>query len=80
MGAGIDAIVALLAPQRIILAGETGRQPDFIEGVRMALSERKTPLNESSLIVGKATSAQASSAIALEQFFLTSNLEQVYTG
>ena len=46
----------------------------------MALSERKTPLNESSLIVGKATSAQASSAIALEQFFLTSNLEQVYTG
>ena len=80
MGAGIDAIVALLAPQRIILAGETGRQPDFIEGVRMALSERKTPLCESSLVVGQATSAQASSAIALDQFFLTSNLEQVYTG
>ena len=80
MGAGIDAIVALLAPQRIILAGETGRQPDFIEGVRMALSERGTPLCESSLVVGQATSAQASSAIALDQFFLTSNLGQAYTG
>jgi len=75
MGAGIDAIVALLAPKRIILAGETGRQPDFIEGVRMALSERKTPLSEDSLVVGQATSAQASSAIALEQFHLTRNLD-----
>ncbi|MEM9601568.1 MAG: ROK family transcriptional regulator [Pseudomonadota bacterium] len=63
---GLDAAHALLDPQQIILAGEAGRQSDFVEGVRAGLADAGAPLDAQRLRISQVTSDLAAASIALD--------------
>ncbi|MEM6985781.1 MAG: ROK family transcriptional regulator [Pseudomonadota bacterium] len=73
LAAGLDAAHALLDPHQIILAGEAGRQADFVEGVRNALDKVGGPLQQHQLRISQVTSDQAAACIALDAHVLGSS-------
>ena len=72
---GIDAALALLAPDEVILAGEIGRQRDFVAGVRAGLSKIGAPLAPEHLHISQAKSAHAAASIAMSAFVLSADLD-----
>ena len=81
MGRNIDAIATMVAPRRIILAGQTGRQSDYVEGVREAFHELRVGVMKSkefsdiTIEISNASSAEASSCVALEEFVFSRHLD-----
>lgn len=81
MGRGIDAIATIFAPDRIVLSGQTGRQSDYVGGIRDVFFERRvgaTPspaVPEVTIDISNASSAEASSRIALEEFVYSRHLD-----
>lgn len=74
MALGIDIACAMLNPDLILLAGETGRQPDYVRGVRSGLRELLSPLEENQLQISNASSAEASACVALDAFVYSGSL------
>lgn len=74
MATGVDTAFTMMNPDQIILAGETGRQKDYIAGIKQGLKELGSPLSDEKLIVSTATSAEASAAIALDAFVYSEQL------
>ena len=72
---GVDTAFSLIQPDKIILAGQAGRQPDFIAGLKYGLEERHSNIEKQQLIISRATSAEASAAIALDAFVYSENLK-----
>jgi predicted NBD/HSP70 family sugar kinase len=70
LGNGICQINQLLAPTRVLLAGETGSQPDFVAGVMERLAEES---NQPVLTVSHVKSISAAGAVALETHLFSSN-------
>ena len=68
MAYGLDADAALIGPDKLVLAGETGRQADFVQGTKDGLQKLGGQLLAKRLIISEATSAQASCCVALEEF------------
>lgn len=68
MAMGVDTSMAMLNPDIIILAGETGRQPDFVRGVRRGLRDMQSPVKPDELRISQAKSSEASACIALDAF------------
>jgi len=75
MGRGVDAAATLFAPQRVILSGETGRQPDYFAGVIETLTEFRSDSVAKVLSISKSTSAEAASWVALEAFLYSQRLD-----
>ena len=74
MAYGIDVVQALLSPQLIILAGETGRQPDYVEGLKAGLIKRKAPISSEAFRISKVTTAQAAASVALDAFVFSRHI------
>mgnify|MGYP003949183087 CR=1 FL=1 len=74
MAYGLDAAVALIGPDKLVLAGETGRQSDFVEGTLEGLKKLGGQSLADRLVVSVATSAQASCCVALEEFIYSHRL------
>ena len=68
MALGVDIALAMLNPDMILLAGETGRQADYVRGVKRGLRELRSPICEQQLQISKARSAEGSACIALDAF------------
>lgn len=68
MSLGIDIALAMLNPDMILLAGETGRQPDYVRGVRRGLRDLRSPIEPHQLHISKARSAEGSACIGLDAF------------
>lgn len=68
MAMGVDTSMAMLNPDIIILAGETGRQPDFVRGVHRGLRDMQSPVRPEELRISQAKSSEASACIALDAF------------
>lgn len=75
MGRGVDAAATLFAPQRVILSGETGRQPDYFAGVVETLTDFRSVAVAEALAISKSTSAEAASWVALEAFLYSPRLD-----
>lgn len=81
MGRGIDAIATIFAPDRIVLSGQTGRQSDYVGGIRDVFRERRVgatlspAVPEVTIDISNASSAEASSRIALEEFVYSHHLD-----
>ncbi len=75
MGYGVDAVAALLGPRRIILAGETGRQPDYFAGIMETIAECRTDRLGVSVECTSIVSTEASVCIALDAFMYSPQLE-----
>ena len=68
MALGVDVAFAMLNPDLIMIAGETGRQTDFAKGVSRGLRELHSPVGKEQLQISKALSAEGSASIALDAF------------
>ncbi len=79
---GLDLVHALLEPDEFILAGEIGRQDDYVAGVRTALDRYSTPIQYHQLRVSQSTSPLAAISTALEVFAFSSvlNLDKLKCG
>ena len=74
MALGMDIVLAMLNPDLIMLAGETGRQPDYVRGVRKGLRELRSPLTPEQLHISAARSAEGSACIGLDAFVYSGSL------
>jgi N-acetylglucosamine repressor len=74
MAYGLDAAVAIIGPNKLVLAGETGRQKDFVAGTLAGLKKLGGQSLADKLVVSAATSAQASCCVALEEFIYSHRL------
>jgi predicted NBD/HSP70 family sugar kinase len=74
LGEGLKSVVSLFSPERILVAGNTCRQPDYFEGV----VERLTPAMERSanceISVCTVTSIEAAVVSGIKAFLLTGSL------
>ena len=64
----VQMVDTLIAPGRIVLAGETGRQQDYREGVLQGLRAENRTAAENKLRISYATTAEAAAITALERF------------
>lgn len=75
LGIGIDAVHALMKPDKFILSGEVGRQRDFFTGVTDALNELGLEGPAKLLEMSDTTSAEAAVQVALEGFVFTGAMD-----
>ena len=75
LGIGIDAVHALMKPDKFILSGEVGRQRDFFAGVVDALNEFGLNGPAKLLEMSDTTSAEAAVQVALEGFVFTGAMD-----
>ena len=75
MAHGIDALQAMLNPDRIILSGATGRQQDYVTGLRQGLADMSSLEAIARLEISKARSAAASASVGLDAFVFSRDLD-----
>ena len=75
LGIGIDAVHALMKPDKFILSGEVGRQRDFFTGVMDALNELGLEGPAKLLEMSDTTSAEAAVQVAFEGFVFTGAMD-----
>jgi len=71
MATGVDIIQAMINPDRVLLAGSTGRQPDYVAGVACGWRELQSPFQPDQLGISKMTSSDAAAGSALQQFLFS---------
>ena len=74
MALGVDIALSILSPDVILLAGETGRQADYVRGVRRGLRDLRSPIAGEQLQISQARSAEGSACIGLDAFVYSGNL------
>lgn len=74
LGTGIDAVIALFTPKTIILAGEVGRQADYLAGVMETLQARGRKDAGKFIERSTITSANAAISVALQEYVFTGEL------
>jgi len=72
---GIEAVMSLFGVETVILAGEVGRQTNFIEGVESAL--REMGRSDTRIERSNITSTEAATSVALQEYVLTDALNLV---
>ncbi len=75
MASGVDVISALFSPDAILISGEVGRQPDFVDGLQKKLKQISGPAAVDRVRVSRATSDQAAANIARHAFVLSRDLD-----
>lgn len=71
---GIDIATAMLMPDQVFIAGEVGRQKNYIEGIRDGLAEINPSFAPSRLRICETRSADASGIFALNAFLFSDDL------
>ncbi|MBX2881460.1 MAG: ROK family protein [Granulosicoccus sp.] len=74
MSAGVDSINCLINPDLVVLAGETGRQPDYIEGLRAGLKQSRSRMSAEQLKLSTVRSVQGAACTALDAFVFSQEL------
>ncbi|MBX2826480.1 MAG: ROK family transcriptional regulator [Gammaproteobacteria bacterium] len=75
MATGIDTLQALMSPDQLLLAGTTGRQPDYVAGVRHGLQKLGSPLPVNQIGISETTSSDAAACSALAAFLYSAGLQ-----
>lgn len=74
LGEGLRSVLSLYAPERILLAGAIGRQQDYHEGVKEALSPVLQYHSACTLSVSSTSSLEAAVITGLNAFLFTDSL------
>jgi len=74
LGEGLKSVVSLFSPERILVAGNTCRQPDFFAGVLDRLSPTMESSSNCELSVCTVTSIDAGVVSGIKAFLLTGSL------
>ncbi len=72
---GIDAILALMKPNRVIVAGEVGRQDDFYNGLMDYLLEHNPAMSENQVLRSSISSEAAAVSVGQHGFLFSSSLD-----
>ena len=71
---GIDTACSLLLPDQIFIAGEVGRQKDYVRGIFAGLEEINSTFTSAEICICDTRSSQASGVFALNQFLFSDEL------
>ena len=76
-GNSLNSFAVVFRPEQVLLAGQVGRNPYFVEGVRESLSQDTRPdsLSNDRVEVSKMSVAQASVYLALLRFVFSESLD-----
>lgn len=75
MAFGVDAILALMRPDKVILAGEVGRQDDFLSGISEGLKTLYEGQTIDQVHRSSITSEEAAISVALDGFLHSGNFD-----
>lgn len=71
---GIDAACSLLLPDHLFIAGEVGRQKDYVRGIFAGLQEMNSGFTDKGISICDVRSSQASGVFALNEFLFSDDL------
>ena len=71
---GIDTACAVLLPDHIFIAGEVGRQKDYVKGIFAGFKEINSSLSSAEISICDTRSSQASGVFALSKFLFSDDL------
>ena len=71
---GIDTACAVLLPDHIFIAGEVGRQKDYVKGIFAGLKEINSAFTNEAISICDTRSSQASGVFALNEFLFSDDL------
>ena len=71
---GIDTAFSVLLPDHIFIAGEVGRQKDYVKGIFAGLKEINSALTNEEISICDIRSSQASGVFALNEFLFSDDL------
>ena len=71
---GIDTACAVLLPDHIFIAGEVGRQKDYVKGIFAGFKEINSNLSSTEISICDTRSSQASGVFALSKFLFSDDL------
>ena len=74
MAEGLDLAVAMLSPDRILIAGEVGRQPDYFQGIISGSQQLASPLKQVEIERCTTTSIYAAGLFGLNSFLFSRDL------
>jgi len=74
LGEGLKSVISLFSPERILIAGNTCRQPDYFSGVKKKLRSTLKHHANCELVVCNVTSIDAAVVSGLKTFLLTDTL------
>ena len=75
MSSGVDTISCLINPDVIVLAGETGRQQDYFDGLRSGLEKIRSRLHPEQLELSTVRSIQGAACSALDAFVFSREID-----
>ena len=71
---GIDTACSVLLPDHIFIAGEVGRQKDYVKGIFAGCKEINSSLSSAEISICDTRSSQASGVFALSKFLFSDDL------
>ena len=74
MAQGLDLAVAMLSPDRVLIAGEVGRQPDYFEGIISGSGQSSSPLGHLEIERCATRSLYAAGLFGLNNFLFSRDL------
>ena len=74
MAQGLDLAVAMLSPDRVLIAGEVGRQPDYFEGIITGAGQSSSPLGRLEIERCATRSLYAAGLLGLNNFLFSRDL------
>ena len=74
MAEGLDLAVAMLSPDRIMIAGEVGRQPDYFQGIISGSGQSSSPLRHLEIERCTTRSLYAAGLFGLSNFLFSRDL------
>ena len=74
MAEGLDLAVAILSPDRILIAGEVGRQPDYFNGIISGAEQSASPLRQVQIERCTTRSIYAAGLFGLSSFLFSRDL------
>ncbi len=75
LGYAVDSLFSVLDPELILLAGEAGRHPEYIAGVRETLARVRPAEKDWPLMASEVTSDQSAIWLALDAFVYSQSLD-----
>ncbi|MGI9569239.1 MAG: ROK family protein, partial [Desulfobulbia bacterium] len=75
LGRGLDSVLSLFDVDKIILAGEVGRQADFRKGVIKGLKQTGRTLSDYKITSSNVTSLESAISTALHEFVFSESLD-----
>ena len=71
---GVDTACSVLLPDHIFIAGEVGRQKDYVKGIFSGLKEINSAFTSEEISICDTRSSQASGVFALNEFLFSDDL------